>query len=483
MKSPRKYLFVIAAIAVAAAVTACGLFLFFRRARQADLRYLQQAEYTSVFFSMVPYRDMAEDAIGEDFFSYFFGIKAATVSGWLRNANDLNEYLKTALDSGNEVSLVNLELVPFRLGSFSGLGNLITAHPDTIFQILLDAPVMSYWTSQSDGRVKKQLAAYRDLAEGLLAYSNVELYFVGAEDWLILNPGNYTAPLVANKDIAKHLALLTLCDDRYRLTTDNYIAVFTWLKDKIDLARTVPASADLSDWCLVFFGDSVIGNYTDSNSIPGATAALSGCEAYNLGIGGTPARVEGPGLYSFPVIVDSFLKREAVTTREGVICPQEMAAYYENGHDGKQMCFVVNYGLNDYFGGAPVDNPEDPFDTTTYAGALRSGIRELRTAFPESVIVLAAPNYTEFFSHGQDRLSDVGGTLTDYVEAAGRVAQDTNAVFMDNYHDLGIDESNSEYYLADGCHPGDNGRFLYAQALVRLVQHNCIEAKLPREDF
>lgn len=472
MRRSKKCLLALAAAAVIAALAACTLSLISGRARRADLNYLQQAEYDAVYFSMVPYRDMASDAIGADFFSQYLARKAATVPTCLRNANDLNDYLKAALNSRNAVSLVYLELIPFWPGSFDGLAGLIAAHPDTSFHILLNAPSVDYWRSQSASRAKKQSASYQRLAGELLAYGNVKLYFVGAEDWLIMNPGNYAAPLAANRDIARHLTLLTLCDGQYCLTADNYKDIFAGLENKINSARTAPAPTDLSDWCLVFFGDSVIGNYTDSTSIPDAVAALSGCEAYNLGIGGTPAAY-------FPIIVDSFLRRDAVTLREGVIYPQEMAAFYEREkeHGGKQMCFVLNYGLNDYFNGVPIENPEDPYDISTYSGALRSGIRELQKAYPESVIVLAAPNYVDYFSQGQDKLSDVGGILTDYVEAAGRAAQDTNAIFMNNYFDLGIDASNSAVYLADGCHPGDNGRYLYAQALIRLISQNCIAAE------
>lgn len=478
MKLQKKFFIVIAAVAVAvaAAVAMCVLSLISRRARQADLKYLQQAEYDAVSFSMVPYQDMESDAIGAEFFYHYFGLSAVTMPAYFRKADDLNEYLGTALNSGNEISLVSLELIPFRPGSFGDLGELIAAHPDTIFHIFLAAPSMGYWTSQSESRVKKQLASYQNLAEDLLAYGNVELCFAGAEDWLIMNPGNYTAPLVTNKDIGEQIALWTWCD-RYRLTVDNYMDIFTGLEDKINFARTAQAPADLSEWCLVFFGDSIIGNYTDSSSIPNTTAALSGCEAYNLGIGGTSACAEEFDPYAFPDIAETFCRQDTVTVREEVICPQEMAACYERGHDGKQMCFVVNYGLNDYFGGAPIDDPDDPFRLSTYAGALRSGIRKLRAAFPESVIVLAAPNYVTLFSQGQGRNSDVGGILTDYVEAARRVAQDTNVIFMDNYYDLGIDASNSELYLDDGCHLGGSGRFLYAQALIRLIQLNCIEDK------
>ena len=450
MRLSKKSMIVIAvSVALVAAAVASLIFFLSGRARRADLKYLRQAEYNAVFFSMVPYEDVGGEAVGEDFFSLYLGLKTATVPGCIRNAEDVIDYLEAALNSGNEVSLVALELLPEWAGGLGALGDLIGAHPDTTFKLLLDAPSMEYWTSQSESGAQRQLNSCRQLAETVLAHGN------------------------ANRDIARHLALLTLCDSNYRLTADNYTATFSGLEEKIIHARTVPASTDLSDWCMVFFGDSVIGNYTDSASIPNAVAALSGCEAYNLGVGGTPAVFEGPELYSFPVIVDSFLKQKTVTLPEGAVCPREMEAFYEKEHNGKQMCFVVNYGLNDYFSGAPVDNPQDPYDTAAYAGALRSGIRELRTAYPDAVIILAAPNYVEYFSAGQEKQSDVGGRLTDYVEAAGRVAGDTDVILMNNYYDLGIDASNSASYLVDGCHPVDNGRFLYAQALIRLIGLHC----------
>lgn len=471
MKLFKKIFLIIAAAAVIAAAAACVLFIASRHARQADLRHLQEEEYTAVFLTMVPYEDMASDAVGADFFMYYLGQKAAVASSCIRNADELNDYLGAALGSGNEVSLVCLELVPFQMDSFGGLNDLIAANPDTDFHILLDAPSMDYWLSQGTARAKKKLVSYGELAGGLLAHSNVELYFMGAEDWLIMNPANYMASLVTNREINQHLALLTWDSDRYRLTEENYTDVLASLEDKINLAKTAPQTADLSDWCFVFFGDSIIGNYTDSTSIPGAAAGIFGCEAYNLGIGGTRASGAESSGYVFPVIVDRFLQRDTVTLPEGVIFPQEMTAYYEREKErkGKRLCFVVNYGLNDYFCGAPIDNPDDPFDRSTYAGALRSGIRELQTAYPEAVIVLAAPTYTAYFSQGQDRMSDVGGIITDYVEAAGRAALDTNVIFMNNYYDLGVDSSNDGVYLEDGAHLAENGRFLYAQALIRLI--------------
>lgn len=476
MKQSKKSLLIAAAVAavVVAALAAGVLFSFFRRAR---LGYLRQTEYDSVFFSMVPYQDMGADAVGADFFSYYLGIKTVTAPGYFGNFNDLGDHLEAALDSGNEISLVNLELLPFLPGDYDRLAQMVAAYPGTTFQILMNAPSMGYWTSQSKEEAEKQLASYEELTEELLACDNAKVYFVGAEDWMILNDTNYAAPLVASREITKHLALLTMCDQHYRLTADNYSATYKGLAAKIDHARVAPAPVDLSEWCLVFFGDSVIGNYTNTTSIPNAVAALSGCRAYNLGVGGTLACYEGPGLHSFTEILDSFFQRKVPALPEGSVCLRDMAAYFAEVHEGKRLCFVVNYGLNDYFNGVPVENPQDLSDVSTYAGALRSGLRNLKEAFPEAEIILASPNYVDYFDQGQEKQGEAGGTLTDYAEAAGRVAQDSGVIFMDNYHELGIDASNSMSYLADGCHPAENGRFLYAQALIRLIQLRCIEGK------
>ena len=65
---------------------------------------------------------------------------------------------------------------------------------------------------------------------------------------------------------------------------------------------------DLSDHCLVFFGDSVIGNYTDSASIPGVVAGLTGAAVYNCGYGGNSAALGEERTISLPGIVDAFFQ-------------------------------------------------------------------------------------------------------------------------------------------------------------------------------
>lgn len=447
-------------------------------ARREDMLRLQNADYDSVYFTMIPYRDMRKCAITKDFFAYRMALETVAATGYLRCERTLNEYLEMVFDGRNEVSDVFLELLPFRLDTAEELNRQIGSHQDTTFHIMLGAPSAAYWLSQSNVNREYMIADYRRLAEQLAEYDNVRLYFLGAEEWLFMNPDNYVSSLELNGEVVEHLALLTYCDERYRVLADDCEEIFTELEENIDLARTAPVGGDLSDWCLVFFGDSIIGNFSGSLSIPGAVAGLSGCQAYNMGIGGTTAAVRTGLAYSFPDIAELFLKREMSMLAEKPSCQSEMSAYYSEEHDGKKLCFVIHYGANDYFNGQPMNNEEDPFDRATYAGALRSGIKRLRESYPEAVIVVSSPVYVFAFSDGQEIMGEAGGRLKDYVESAERVAEDMGAVFMDNYEGLGLDASSMDTYnISDGVHLGDAGRFLYAQKLIELLESVRADAR------
>lgn len=99
---------------------------------------------------------------------------------------------------------------------------------------------------------------------------------------------------------------------------------------------------------------------------------------------------------SFVIAVDTFLKQDPTVLREDTVYRTSLEAYLNDDHRGRRLCFVINYGLNDYFSGYAVDDPEDPYDTVTYCGALRTGIRSLQEAYPDALILLAAPNYITF---------------------------------------------------------------------------------------
>ena len=130
--------------------------------------------------------------------------------------------------------------------------------------------------------------------------------------------------------------------------------------------------------------------------------------------------------------------------------------------------FVINYGLNDYYNGAALVS-EDPYDISTYGGALRGGIQKLKEAYPDAQIVLMTPNFTTYFDYGQGRNSEEGGMLEDYAKLALEVAKEQQIEVLDNYHELPITKENWKDYQDDGCHLNERGRFLLGSRIAKMI--------------
>lgn len=265
--------------------------------RSADFARLQQEAYQGVFFSMC-----APEAFPEDIYPTYMGYDAVGCSHRIASFSDLSDYLETAFSSDNEVTHVFLMLDPLLLWDSSlhrdaqfaaSLEEKLLAYVDTYagaeFTVIFSAPSLSYWQSHADGASDTYCNVIRVLAAPLSARENVSLYFPGQEEWLISNPDAYDTPRELNAVAARSTMLLILSGAmQYRDTEDyNSLDRFSAL---VQQAVSSPATyPDLSDYDLVFFGDSVMGNYKDFASIPGVIGALTGAKVHNLAVGGSSA--------------------------------------------------------------------------------------------------------------------------------------------------------------------------------------------------
>lgn len=437
-------------------------------AKQQYLDRLSVEFYDSVFFSMYPIDNYSE----EDFFTYR-GLTTPISSYVFSDLAEIPEFLDTALISDNNLSTVYLGLDPYAIWTTSKenqnnwdadlsqyLISYIDAYPEITFEVLLPYPSMEYWTDAKEEKVNTILTTYRTLVCSLAPYSNVYTFFVGGEHWLIANSGNYEGDFNTNYNVSKHLMLTTFCDGNLRITDIDADIVFDNFKTMIQEEKNSPATyPDLSKWQIVFFGDSVIGNYKGSASVPGVVNGLSDASAYNFAIGGTSATQFNESNNTFIPVVNQFLSGELTVT-------QDDTTFHGDRDSDDRLCFVIHYGLNDYFTGQQITNPDDLYDENTYTGALRTGIRQLQDAYPDATILLLTPPFCSYFSNGTEINSNAGGTLTDYVDAVIRVATEMNVDYLDNYTGLGINADNHTDYLADGCHLNETGRFLAATHII-----------------
>lgn len=477
-------------IILAAAVSISVLYFYFcaihytaDEIRALDIAQINERDPECLLLSMLP-----AEQFNEEDFEYFRGISTVKASHRFENLYDIRDFFDALEVSQKQVYLV---IDPAFIGSCYGFhaslygraykDTLLTAvkeNADTTYEILLPYYSLKYWKELSEKEREDMISSYRDFVNIFCGEPNVMFYFLGAEEWLIANPANYETENSCNKEVTRTIVAFTFRDDTYRLTVENMEDRFQVIRelagdkssDPLLAGYDLGMSADLSDMDIVFFGDSVIGNFTDSTSIPGVVAGLSGASVYNFGVGGTTAAFRGdPEEMSLLPVVEAFLGGDLSALSDEHHIKRDMEEYI-SGHDGgesRSTCFILNFGLNDYFVGMPVysQTPED--GRSCYEGALRSAVTLLKKASPDCRIILMTPNYSVEFRGGTDIQSPAGGTLSDYAEAVWDVARQEQVEVIDNFKESGIDADNVWTYISDGTHPNELGRYIIGRRIVR----------------
>ncbi|MBP3604465.1 MAG: SGNH/GDSL hydrolase family protein [Lachnospiraceae bacterium] len=247
-----------------------------------------------------------------------------------------------------------------------------------------------------------------------------------------------------------------------------------------EIVEQEPVEATGNDLQIVFLGDSIFDSHRDGTGIPYLTAVQCEADVYNLAIGGTSATVEvGEQIESEKwesrslVGVVKALKGE-ITTDIFKNYNAKRVLDDPNADFSKTDYFVVEYGINDFFQAAPLDNLDATYDFTTYVGALRYAVTNLREIAPDATIILCSPHYCQFFDGnryiGDSNILNNGyGTLFDYKGKCLYVAKEQQTESLDAYFDLGIDGYTAKQYLEDGIHLTAEGRQLYADTLAKKI--------------
>ena len=234
---------------------------------------------------------------------------------------------------------------------------------------------------------------------------------------------------------------------------------------------------------LVFLGDSIFDNNRDGTGIPYLTGVQCSADVYNLAIAGTTATIkstqpsgndewESTGLQG---VVKAMRKLIPTDIFEGTRAKEILDN--SNIDFSQTDYFIVEYGINDYFEGAPRSYDDEPYSPYTYSGALRNAISELRELAPDCTIILCPPHYCLFYNGdkyvGDSNVTDKGlGTLRDYMGTCEYIASEQQTLFLNTYYDLGIDSYTTDRYLEDGIHLTEEGRQIYADALAKMILSN-----------
>lgn len=451
-------------------LTACFigiLFFFFRfqsAGQRADYKRISSEEYDTVFLSMYPI-----DTYEEESFSYFRAMNILKTSSPIRSSSALSNYMKRIAKSGNTVYTIYLGIRP-DLITPGELQNILSLYPSVTFEVILAYPDAAYWAGLSQKEYQKLLESYSAFLNQVPSMEHGNFYFWASTEWLVENPGNYEDHWLVNPDIARTIMLNSDMDHGYNITAANAAGLYQKLSSNTASYRSAPeAYPDLSDHVVVCFGDSVIGNYTDSASIPGVIAGLTGATVYNCGYGGGKATWEPDREISLLGIIDAFLTGTPGALEQDKPAYSQVKAYAADPPSGKKHVFIINYGINDYYSDCPVDS-DDPYDLNTYAGSVRRGVTTLLDAFPDAQIILCTPNFTGRFEGGMEPHGPAGNIYPDYANAIIKIAAEFHVDVLDNYNGLPINLDNIELYLEDLVHPNAGTRFTIGSRLSKLIR-------------
>jgi len=243
---------------------------------------------------------------------------------------------------------------------------------------------------------------------------------------------------------------------------------------------------------IVCLGDSIIGNERDETSVTSVMESMLGEPVANGAFGGTCASLSNTEYRStfyedslnLAMIADAIAYDDFSVQLYDIASNNFKLDYFQPAlvelsnvdFENVEIIFI-EHGINDYSAGRMIDNPDNPLDVYTYAGALRYSIEKIKSAYPDVRIILVTPLYCYFQVNGERGLdsetSDFGqGPLVNYVEAELRVAKEYGISVIDNFHNLGINSYNIDEYAIDGIHLNEKGRKLLANALAEYVIQN-----------
>lgn len=452
--------------------------------QRRDMHRMETESYNGIFLS-----SFSLDNYDESIFLHNRGIPIIIAEYEMKKAKDYAEYFNKVWESGNTITNMYMGIDPYALwvevdGKQEKWEELIDfyfiryveAHPDVIFEILLPYDSLAQWVSRDEAEIAQCLDCYAAFVDRLDDYPNVIQYYLGSQEWLIANPGNYEKGRL-EESVARKLMLLCFCDKEYIIVSGNTEILRKELERQIAQEKEEPTVyADLSEYAFVFLGDSIFAYGAGSHSISGVLAGLTGADCYNLAVGGTSAVVTPDWPFSFPYMAEKLIAGvEAEVDPAGNFAMGRNLFLAENAAK-KKLVFVLNFGVNDYFKGYPVYG-ETLDDVTAYTGALRKGISLLKEAYPDAGFILQTPLYTYTYSGGQEVLCQDGNdhVLKDYADAAKMVAAELGIYCLDNFYEFEVDESNHHIYLTDGIHPGEYGRFVLGKRLARFIEQNIVQ--------
>lgn len=347
---------------------------------------------------------------------------------------------------------------------------IASGHPDCRILITLPDDTAEKWSSFDEKTLRQARSSYIITVRELSGLENVRIFYNPTEEWVLYSDcirenGAYS-PVLYNIDA--HLLALNLDPEAtdHLLTIDNVNEIMDETIEKAGKYVEVRGSyADLSGKDVYFIGDSIFGNFRDETAVSSFFRDMTGAEVYNLGEGGMSAVNTANPASDIGGAFAYLLGKERLQAFSGRC--YEFKSYYSYWQaaeklketKGENSVFILEFGLNDYFGGKTEDE---------FRNAMNTLIRGIRSTYPDGEILVLSPGYILMYNDGTMLPAGTGSVLQAYRDAAAEAASDNNVRFLSLTEDFGFTQEDAEkYLLPDLVHYNEYGRYLLAQGLAR----------------
>jgi len=299
--------------------------------------------------------------------------------------------------------------------------NFVEDNPDITFHLFLPTKSLTFWSECNESQYEAIWNNWYSFLMYLRWWPNVEVSYMGSEEWLICNDNTFVSENVQNDAVSLREYIYMYAFDKYRITPPE-------LEQKKEIIRGLTDKkqageynyTDISSKEIVFYGDSVFAYYSpESISIAEQVQGMTGKECYDFSVGGTTAS---------KYLDNSFT--DAINSHSD--------CHFDN------PCFVVMYGFNDYFEGLSVSD---------FELGLTQGIDSIKTNYPNSKILVISPYFSTIGNGGTDKNGECGGTLDEYRIAAKQICNKCEIDYLNLDEKFDLNFENESEYLIDGVHP------------------------------
>ena len=331
------------------------------------------------------------------------------------------------------------------------------ANPQISFELLLPGYSIDRGITREQAEETKEIyAKFTDILE---TKDNIIIEYYGAEKWLLINPYLFAegSDIRLNDDIMEDV-INDLLLGFYQTDKEGLIEkVSDYLDAAAQYTQNPPESDSLSDTTVVILGDSIFDQHRDSSNASTLVEKLTGAQIINLALGGASA---ARAVYweDDPTVYADIFRNELSDTAD-------LKEQIENLGKEKTI-FVIEIGLNDYFGASIPVNPDDPLDEYTTYGAIHSAIGRIKDLYPDSDIVIMIPGIIGINDNGTTPYQEGGDLLRTYRDVIKKAGDETGSYIFDIAEKLGETTENTSELLKDGVHFNMYGRSLLGYELA-----------------